>query len=78
MGSRRTSMLCQERPAVPRSKASPPPVPKPLSDAEQSRRFIEAARELGCEENFEQFEEALKVIVRAPPRLKTPSKPKPR
>jgi hypothetical protein len=51
--------------------------PKPQADPEQSRRFIEAARELGCEENFEQFEEALKVIVRAPPRLKTPKKPKP-
>ena len=32
--------------------------------ADQSARFIEAAREAGCEENFEQFEEALKRVVR--------------
>lgn len=37
------------------------------TDPEQSARFIEAARELGCEENFVQFEEALKRIVRAKP-----------
>jgi hypothetical protein len=32
------------------------------ADAEQSRAFIEAARELGCEENFGRFDDALRRI----------------
>ena len=30
------------------------------ADPEQSRRFIELARELGCEENFDRLDQALK------------------
>ncbi len=44
------------------------------NDPEQSARFIEAARKLGCEENFAQFEEALNRIVKAKPRPLTPGK----
>jgi hypothetical protein len=45
-------------------------------DAEQSQRFIEAARELGCEENFARFEDALKRIVRAKSKPQAPRRPK--
>lgn len=47
-------------------------------DPEQSARFIEAARGLGCEEGFPRFEEALKRIVKAKPRPDTPGRAKPR
>ena len=40
---------------------------KPLPDADQSRRFIEAAREAGCSEDEAVFDEALKRIVKAKP-----------
>jgi hypothetical protein len=43
------------------------------ADPDQFARFAEAARELGCEENFERFEEALPRVLRAPP---APLKPK--
>lgn len=46
------------------------------ADPGQSQRFIEAARELGCEENFAQFEEALKRIVKAKPQPQGPGKPR--
>ena len=35
------------------------------ADPEQSRRFIETARELGCDENLDRFDEAVKRIGRA-------------
>jgi hypothetical protein len=38
------------------------------SDAEQSRRFIETARELGCDEDEAAFEEKLKRIATAKPK----------
>ena len=39
--------------------------PKPkLTDKEQSERFIETARELGVDESGEQFEKALRKIVK--------------
>ena len=34
------------------------------ADPEQFQRFLETARELGCEENFGRFEDALKRILR--------------
>jgi hypothetical protein len=43
------------------------PAPKP-DDPEQSRRFIETAREIGTDESPEAFERAFKKIVpRKPP-----------
>lgn len=46
----------------------PKPKPKP-DDAEQSKRFEEAARELGADERGDAFRRAVDVIVppRAPP-----------
>lgn len=54
---------------MPKLKTSEP-------DPAQSARFIEAARNAGCEENFAQFEEALSRIVRAPARPQKPPKPR--
>ena len=42
---------------------------------EQSQRFIEAARELGCDESEERFNEALKKVAKAPA-AKQESKPR--
>lgn len=44
-----------------------------MAGPEQFARFVETARELGCEEGFERFEEALPQVLRAPP---APPKPK--
>ena len=35
-----------------------------ITEAERSRRFIEKARELGCDETGKAFERAFKKIVR--------------
>lgn len=43
-------------------KAKQKPPPKPTK-AEQRRRFIEAAREIGADENGDVFEKAFKAIV---------------
>jgi hypothetical protein len=53
---------------MPKRKApeSDPEAQVPMDDPEQSRRFIEAARELGCEEVGEAFERAIGRIL--PPR----------
>jgi hypothetical protein len=40
--------------------------PKP-SDEEQSRRFIEDAQKLGCDEDEAAFDEKLKQIVKGKP-----------
>jgi len=40
-----------------------------MSDTEQSRRFIETARELGYDEDEAAFEEKLKRIATAKPKL---------
>jgi hypothetical protein len=45
------------------------------ADQEQSRRFIEAARELGCEGNLDRFDEAARRVLSSPPQ---PHKPKKR
>jgi hypothetical protein len=50
-------------------------------DAEQSKRFMEAARELGCDEDEAHFEEALRKIGRHkqptdPPKKTAPKKDK--
>lgn len=45
-----------------RPDAKPPPVPKP-DDPEQSRRFVETAREIGADESGEAFRRALRKIV---------------
>ena len=47
------------------------PKPEP-DDKEQSKRFIEKARELGADESGEEFERALKKIV--PPKARLASK----
>lgn len=41
-------------------------------DPEQSRRFIEKARELGCDESEERFDKALRIIAKQKPRKPEP------
>jgi hypothetical protein len=36
------------------------------SDPEQYRRFVEAARELGCDDDEERFAEVVRTVARAP------------
>lgn len=47
---------------------------------EQSKRFIEVARELGCDEDESAFDEIVKKVAKAPPpRQEEPAeKPKPK
>ena len=54
-----------------------PKPPKP-DDPEQSRKFMEAARELGCDDSEERFIETVRKVASAPPTRNGPSKaPKP-
>jgi hypothetical protein len=47
------------------------------SDPGQYQRFLEAARELGCEENMGRLDEALRRVAKAPPQPKhDPRRPK--
>ena len=39
---------------------------KKESQADQSARFVEAARELGCDESPDAFEAAVKKVAKAP------------
>ena len=39
----------------------------------QHKAFIEAARDLGCDDNESHFEEKLKAIARQKPRERTPA-----
>ena len=52
---------------MPRSKQQTEP-------GEQSKRFIETVRELGCDEDEAAFEEKLKRIATAKPKPKKPEK----
>jgi hypothetical protein len=45
-------------------------------DASQSERFIKAAREFGCDESEERFDETLKKVALAGPRKPSVSKPR--
>jgi hypothetical protein len=38
-----------------------------LTPTEQSKRFVEAAREIGCDEDGGAFKERLKKLTSAPP-----------
>ena len=42
-------------------------------DDAQRQRFIEAARQLGCEEGFDRLDEALKRVGATPPQVQTPT-----
>jgi hypothetical protein len=42
---------------------------------EQAKRFIEAARELGCDESEERFVETVRKIAKAPPQHRAAKKP---
>jgi hypothetical protein len=48
----------------------------PLSEKEQHRLFVTAARELGCDESEVAFDAALAQIARAKPTSLKPSKSK--
>lgn len=58
-----------------------PKLMKPGSPAQQSKRFVETARELGCDEDKGRFEEMLSKIAKAkgaPIDTKVKMKPEPR
>ena len=44
----------------------------------QRERFEQAARELGCDDDPERFEETVRKIAKAPPARNAPSKAKPK
>jgi hypothetical protein len=46
------------------------------SQTEQSQRFIEAARAIGCDEDPAHFDEILKKVARHKPPPKAPPEPK--
>jgi hypothetical protein len=48
---------------------------KSKAQTEQSRRFIEAARELGTDDNPERFKETVRKVAKAPP---SKNEPRPR
>jgi hypothetical protein len=48
----------------------------PDSQEQQHKRFIETARELGCDEDEAAFEEKLRRIGTVKPKSKVPAKPK--
>jgi hypothetical protein len=48
--------------------------PKKTSASDQHKRFVETARELGCDEDKERFEEQLRRIATAKPKPKKPEK----
>jgi hypothetical protein len=53
-----------------RRSGDPPPGFSPetaAGDPEQSKRFVEAACQLGCEEGFDRLDEALKRVGTTPP-----------
>jgi hypothetical protein len=52
-------------------------IPSVLSDPEQYSRFLEAARELGCEENIDRLDDALRRVAKAPPQHR-PDHPRPK
>jgi hypothetical protein len=57
----------------------PPPRPRTKAgqaDPGQSRRFVEAARELGADQSEEAFAETLRKIAKAPPQPREPKKPR--
>jgi hypothetical protein len=59
-----------------RGKASRSAKPDKV-DPEQFQRFLETARELGCEDNLDRFDEAVKRIGKArqkPPQTKAAAK----
>jgi hypothetical protein len=45
-------------------------------DQEQSRRFIEKARELGCDESEERFDKVLRIIAKQKPHKPEPKRAK--
>jgi hypothetical protein len=46
------------------------------NDTEQSRRFIEAARKLGCDDDPAHFDEILKKVARHKPPPESPKIPR--
>ncbi len=44
------------------------------ADPEQYERFLEAARELGCEDNPERLNEVLRRMAKMPPQRRGPTK----
>ena len=63
-----------DKPGTPSKRRGAMPSDVVMDDPEQSRLFIEAARELGCEEVGEAFERAIGRIL--PPRK--PGEPAPK
>jgi hypothetical protein len=51
---------------------------EPDKGSGQMAQFIEAARELGCDDDPERFKETVRKIAKAPPARNPPSKAKPK
>ncbi|HZI18377.1 MAG TPA: hypothetical protein VEY09_07250 [Pyrinomonadaceae bacterium] len=47
------------------------------SEPDQYQRFLEAARELGCEENMDRLDDALRRVAKTPPQPR-PDHPRPK
>jgi hypothetical protein len=57
--------------AKPRRQPKPPPG-SGKADPEQYQRFLEAARELGCEENAERMDEVVRRAAKLSPQREWP------
>ena len=57
-----------DKPETPPPKRKPRQPPKGReADPEQYARFLEAARELGCEENVDRLDEVVRRAAKLPP-----------
>ena len=53
-----------------------PKTKNPAKDQDQAKAFRKAARELGCDDNEERFQEALRTVAKAKPQPQEPSERK--
>ncbi len=74
MSLTKVRMATTKRPSRDAKKPSKLDAEKP-TPKEQSARFIEAARELGCDESPDAFEAGVKKVARHKPVEERPSKP---
>jgi hypothetical protein len=54
-------------PAKSMTRATAKTPKKPLTKAEQSAAFMDAARDLGCDDDPERFKETVQHLAKAPP-----------
>ena len=56
-----------DRPETPPKRQPRRPLKAGEADSEQYARFLEAARELGCEEHADRLNEVLRRVAKMPP-----------